>query len=88
MDKSVNATKVDEYTVRSDVFNGTFQYLAFLKLRHDVNFLLLKLSFDKGFVRYNHVFKFVVDFNNFEFHGFTNVNVVIADRLNINLRAR
>ena len=87
MDKTVYATKVDEYTIRSDIFNGTFKDLTFFKFADDVFLLLFKFSFDKSFVRNNNVFEFVVDFNNFEIHSFVYVNIVVTDRFNVDLRS-
>ena len=86
MDKTVYATQVDEYTVRGDVFDSTFQDLAFFQFANDFFLLLFQLSFDKSFVRNHHVFEFLVDFNHFEFHGFVNKYVVVADRFNVDLR--
>ena len=85
VDKTIYAAKVNEYTVRGDVLNGTFKYLTFFKFGDDVAFLLFKFCFDKSLVRNNNVFEFFVDFNNLEFHSFAHEYVVIADRLNINL---
>src|SRR5690606_37171490 len=88
VDKSVNTSKVDEYTVRSNVFNNTFKYLAFFKLPDDFFFLYLDISLDKSLVRYNYVFEFMVDFHNFKFHSFIYILIVITDRLNVYLRSR
>ena len=55
------------------------------KLRNNILFLYLKFSFDKSLVRNNNVFKFLVNFYNIEFHCFSNVDVIIPNRLNINL---
>ncbi|MNL29810.1 hypothetical protein D3C87_1515090 [compost metagenome] len=87
VDKSVNTSKVDEYTVRSNVFNNTFKYLAFFKLPNDFFFLNFDICFDKRFVRNNYVFKLMVDFHNFEFHSFVYILIVISDWLNVNLRS-
>ena len=88
MDQSVYATQIDEYTVRSDVFNGSFKNLSFFKLTDNFFLLLFQFSFDKSFVRNNHVFEFLVDFNNFEFHCFSNEYIIITDRLNVDLGTR
>ena len=85
VDKTIYATKVDEYTIRSDVFNNTFEYLTFFEFTDDFTFLLFEFSFDKSFVRYNNVFEFLVDFNDFEFHCFVNENIVVADRFHVDL---
>ena len=36
MDKSVNTAKIDEYAVRSDIFNNTFKYLSFFEFGNDL----------------------------------------------------
>ena len=88
MDQSVYATQVNEYSVRGDIFNSTFKYLSFFQFRDDIFLLLFQLSLDKSFVRYNNILEFLVDLNHFEFHGLTNIDIVIANRLNIDLRTR
>ena len=88
VNQTVYAAKVDEYTVRSDIFNSTFEYLSFFKFTDDFFLLLFKFSFDKSFVRNNNVFEFLVDFNHFEFHCLTYKYIVVADRFHINLRTR
>ena len=86
VNKSINSSKVNKYSVRSDVFNSTFKYLTFFKLADDFFFLFFDIGFNKRFVRNHNVFEFVVDFHNFEFHCFSNVSIVITDRLHIYLR--
>ena len=56
VNKPVNATKVNKYTIRSDVFNCSFKYLTFFKFTNDIGFLCLKFGFDKSFVRNNNIF--------------------------------
>jgi hypothetical protein len=85
VDKTVNTAEVDEYAVRSDVLNGTFEDLTFFEFRDDFTFLLFELSFDESFVRNNNVIEFFVDFNDLELHGLTNVDVIVADGFNIDL---
>ncbi len=88
MDQTVYATQVDEYTVRSDILNRTFQYLAFFKFGDDVFLLLFEFSFDKSFMRYNNIFEFLVDLHDLEFHCLTYKYIVVADRFYIDLRTR
>ena len=88
VDQTVYATQVDEYTVRCDIFNSTFKYLTFFKFTDDFFLLLFQFSFDKSLVRNNHVLEFLVDLNNLEFHSFANEYIVVADRLNVDLRTR
>ena len=48
--QSVHATKVDEDTVRSDVLDHTFEYLALFETTDDLTLLLLQLGLDKRLV--------------------------------------
>ena len=50
VDQTIYATKVDEYTVRGDVLNGTLQDLALLQLRDNIFLLLLQLSLNESLV--------------------------------------
>src|SRR6056297_696875 len=86
VNKSVNSSKVNKYSVRSDVFNSTFKYLTFFKLTDNFFLLFFDIGFNKRFVRNHNVFEFVVDFHNFEFHCFSYVSIVITDRLHVYLR--
>ena len=88
VNQTVYATKVDEYTVRCDIFNSSFENLSFFKFTDNFFLLLFQFSFDKSFVRYNNVFEFLVDLNHFEFHCFANEYIIVADRFNVNLRTR
>ena len=88
VDQSVYTAQVNEYSVRGDIFNSTFKYLSFFQFRNDIFLLLFQLSLDKSFVRYNNVLEFLVDFNHFEFHGLANIDIIITNRLNIDLRTR
>ncbi len=85
VNKSIDASEIDEYAVRSDVLDCSFQYLSFLKSANDDAFLLFELGFNQGLVGYNYVFKFLVDFDNFEIHLLSNVNVEVTDWLHVNL---
>src|ERR1035437_8654741 len=86
MDKSVNTTEVDEYTIGCNVFDSTLKYLAFFKLGNNILFLLFEFSLNKSFMRNNHILEFMINLNNLEFHCFTYKYIIIADWLNINLR--
>ena len=48
VDKTIYATKVNEYTISSDVLNCTLKDLTLLKLRHDNLLLSLELCLDKS----------------------------------------
>ena len=88
VDQTVYATQVDEYTVRCDIFNGTFEYLTLFELTDNFLLLLFQFSFDKSLVRNNYVLEFLVDLNYLEFHSLTYEYIVVADRLNVDLRTR
>ena len=85
--ETVDTTQVDEYTVGSDVFNGSLKHLAFFEFGDDFAFLLLEFGFDESFVADNHVFEFGVDFNNLEFHGLANEDIIVADGFDVDLRS-
>ena len=88
VDQTVYATQVDEYTVRSDVLDSSFQYLSFLQFGDDIFLLLFQLCLDKSLVRYNNILEFLIDLNNLEFHSLTYKYIVVTDRLHIDLRTR
>ena len=88
VNQAVNAAQVNEYAVGSDVFNHTFEHLAFFESRNNFFFLLFQFFFDKSFVRNNHVFEFRIDFYYLEFHCFVNEDVVISDGFHVDLRTR
>jgi len=88
LDQKLNATQVDEYTIRCDILNGSFKNLSFFELTDNFFLLLFQFSFDKSFVRNNHVFEFLVDFNHFEFHCFANKYIIVTDRFHVDLRTR
>ncbi len=87
MDEAVYAAEVDKYAVGGDVLDGTFEYLTLFELGDDFTLLLLELSFDECFVRNDHVAELFVDFHNLEFHGLAYEYIVVADGLNVDLRA-
>ena len=87
MDQSVYSTKVDEDTIRSNVLDGSFQYLSFFQLGNDFLLLLLQLLFNECFVGNNNVSELVVDLHYLEFHTLSNVGIVIPDGLHIDLRS-
>ena len=85
VNQAVNATKVDEYTVRSDILNCSFKNLTLFKFSDDVFLLLLKFCFNKSLVRNDYILKFLINLNDLEFHCFTNEYVIVADLLNVDL---
>jgi hypothetical protein len=86
VNKPINTAEVNKHTISCDIFNSTFEHLALFELRNNFGFLLLKLTFDKRFMRNNNVFKFMIDLYNLEFHHFININIIIAYGLHVNLR--
>ena len=50
VDQTVYATQVDEHTVRGDILDSTFEYLAFFQFADNFFLLLFQLSFDKRLV--------------------------------------
>ena len=86
VDKTIDTAEVDEYAVRGDILDRTFEYLTFFEFGDDFFLLLFELGFDESLVRNNNVFEFLVDFNHFEFHGFANEYIVIANGFNVDLR--
>ena len=88
MNQAVNATEVDEHTIRSDVLDSTFKYLTFFKLSNNFFLLLFEFCFDKSLMRNDNILEFLIDFHNLEFHSLSYKHIVVTDRLNVDLRAR
>ena len=88
MDKSVNTTEVNEYTISGDVLNRTLEDLTFFELGNDFFLLCFKFFFDKSLVRNNHVAELLIDLNHLEFHGFANKYVVVPDGMYVDLASR
>ncbi len=88
MYQAVHAAQVDEHTIRSNVLHGALQYLTLLQLGDDLLLLLLQLSLDQSLVADNHVTIFLVDFYYLELHGLAHEDIIVADRLHVNLAAR
>ena len=86
VDQTVHTAQIDEYAVRSDVLDGTFENLALFEFRHDDLLLGLKLGLDERLVRNDHVAELLIDLDDLEFHGLVHVYVVVADRLHVDLR--
>ena len=87
VNQTIYAAKVNEYTIVGDVLNRTFEYLTFFEFGDDFSLLGFEFVFDEGFVRNDHVLVFLVDFDNLEVHGLVNKHVVVADGLDVDLRA-
>ncbi len=87
VDKAVNAAEVDKHAVLGDVLDGAFQHLTFFEVADNLSFLSFDDVFDKSLVADDDIFVFVVDLNNFEFHLFADVNVVVAYLLDVDLAA-
>src|SRR5664280_162672 len=86
MNKSVDATEVDEYTIRCYIFNSSFKNLSFFKFCNNLFLLLFEFGFNQSFMGNNYVFKLLINFYNLEFHCFTNKYIVVANRFDIDLR--
>ena len=86
VDQTVNTAQVNEYTVRSDVLDGTLEYLTLLQLADDLLLLLLQLGLDESLVAYNNIAVLLVDLYDLELHGLAHEDIVVADGLNVNLR--
>ena len=86
MYQTVDASKVDKYSVRSDILDDTLEYLSFFEARDNLFALFFEFFLDKSFVRYYYVFVFVVYFYDLEFHSLIDKYVVVAYRLHIDLR--
>ena len=87
MDQSVHTAQIDEYTVRGDVLDRTFEYLTLFELGDDLLLLLLEVGLDEGLVRDHHVLEVVVYLDDLEFHRLFHELIVIADRFYVDLRA-
>ena len=87
VNQTVYAAQIDEYTVRGDVFDRTFENLSFFEFGHDLFLLCLEFGLDQSLVRYDYVAELLIDLNHLEFHRFVNIDIVIADRFNIDLRS-
>ena len=85
VDQTVNTAEVNEYTVSSDVLNGTLEDLTLLELADDLLTLLLELLLDERLVRYNDVAELLVDLYNLELHCLAYEYVVVAYRVNVDL---
>ena len=85
VDQTVNTAEVNEYTVSSDVLNGTLEDLTLLELADDLLTLLLELLLDESLVRYNDIAELLVDLYNLELHCLAYEYVVVAYRVNVDL---
>ena len=86
VDKAIYAAQVDKYAIGGDVLDGAFQYLTLFEMADNLGLLGFDLVLDEGFVRNNDVLVFVVNLNDFEFHGLVNKDIIVADGLDIDLR--
>ena len=88
VDKTIHASEVDEDTVVGDVLNRTFEYLTLLEFADDLSLLSLEFSLDECFVGNNDVAEFRIEFDDLELHRLADEDVVIANRLHVDLAAR
>lgn len=61
--------------------------LTFLKLGNNLLLLLLELGLDESLVGNDDVLELRIDLDDLELHGLANEDVVVADRLYVDLRA-
>src|SRR3712207_592642 len=85
VDESVNTTEVNEYTIRGDVLDSSFENLTFFELRDNFFLLCFQLSLNESLVRNNNVAELLIDLHNLEFHGLAYEYVVVAYRMNVDL---
>ena len=88
MHKSINTTQIDKHTIRSDVFDSSFEYLSFFELWDDFFLLFFNVCLDKCLVRYNNIFELMIDFDNLKFHVFIHILIIITYWLHIDLWTR
>ena len=87
MDQAVHAAQIDEHAVGGDVLDGTLENLALFELRHDLLLLRLELGLDQRLVRHDDVAELLIDLHDLELHRLVDIDVVVADRLHVDLRA-
>ena len=85
VDETVYATEVDEHTVAGDVLDRAFEHLTLFELGDDFALLLFEFGLDESLVADNDVLEFLIDLHDLELHCLANEDVVVADRLNIDL---
>ena len=83
--QTVYATKVHEYTVAGDVLDHTFEYLTLLQSGDDLALLLFQLGLDECLVGDDDVFVLLVDLDHLELHLLSDILVVVANGLHVNL---
>ena len=87
VDETVDTAQVDEYAVGGDVLDGSFENLTLFELGDDFALLLFEFGLDECLVADNNVLEFLIDLDNLEFHCLAHKDVVVADRLHVDLRA-
>ena len=87
VDETVHAAEIDECTVRNDVLDRTFENLTLFELADDLVLLGFDFGLDESLVGNHHVLVLVVDLDHLEFHSLVNIDVIVADGLDIDLGA-
>ena len=82
-----HAAEVDEDTVGGDVLHHALQHLTLLEVADDFGLLGLDLVLDEGLVADDDVLVLVVDFHHLELHLLVDIDVVVADGLDVDLAA-
>ena len=85
VDKTVDTTEVNEYTIVGDVLDCSFENLAFFEFADDLALLLLEFSLKKSLVRNDNVTEFLINLNDLEVHCLVNICIVILDRTDVDL---
>ena len=85
--QTVHAAKVDKYTVRGNILDRAFQHLALFEMADNLRFLSLNFILNKSLVANNDILILVINFHHLEFHALVHKHVVVANGLDIDLRA-
>ena len=86
VDKTIYAAQIDEHTVGGDVLDGSLENLTFFEFGDNLALLLLEFGLDESLVGNDNVLEFGVDFDNLEFHGLANEDIIVTDGLDVDLR--
>ena len=85
VDETVQTAEIDERTVGNDVLDSTFEDLADFEAADDFGLLGFDFSLDERLVGDDDVLVVVVDLDDLELHGLANIDVEVADLLDVDL---
>ena len=88
MNKTIDSSKINKYTIIGNIFNSSFKNLTFFKFTDNFTFEFLKFSLKKSLMRNNYVAEFLIDFYNLEIHCLLYKCIIIPNRLDVYLRTR